>query len=71
MYLGPYANSFLSAEVGATTSIFPYTQATARYLDSTRRSQANKNIEALESFASNSSNPDARWQFKADEGVTI
>ncbi|SPJ72773.1 related to aconitate hydratase precursor [Fusarium torulosum] len=59
----------MGAEVGATTSIFPYTQASARYLDSTRRSQANKNIEALESFASNSSNPDARWQFKADEGA--
>ncbi|RFN52923.1 aconitate hydratase, mitochondrial [Fusarium flagelliforme] len=59
----------MGAEVGATTSIFPYTQASARYLDSTRRSQANKNIEALESFANNSSDPDARWQFKADEGA--
>jgi homoaconitase len=62
-------NVLFRAEVGATTSIFPYTQASARYLDSTRRSQANKNIEALESFASNSSDPDARWQFKADEGA--
>jgi homoaconitase len=59
----------MGAEVGATTSIFPYTKASARYLDSTRRSQANKNIEALESFASNSSDPDTRWQFKADEGA--
>ncbi|KAF4987859.1 hypothetical protein FGRMN_10116 [Fusarium graminum] len=59
----------MGAEVGATTSIFPYTKASARYLDSTRRSQANKNIRALESFASNSSDPDARWQFKADEGA--
>ncbi|KAG5758918.1 hypothetical protein H9Q69_011019 [Fusarium xylarioides] len=59
----------MGAEVGATTSIFPYTKASARYLDSTRRSQANKNIEALETFASNSSDPDARWQFKADEGA--
>ncbi|EWZ37133.1 aconitate hydratase, mitochondrial [Fusarium oxysporum f. sp. radicis-lycopersici 26381] len=59
----------MGAEVGATTSIFPYTKASARYLDSTRRSQANKNIEALEAFASNSSDPDARWQFKADEGA--
>ncbi|WXC57663.1 hypothetical protein SNK03_003569 [Fusarium graminearum] len=59
----------MGAEVGATTSIFPYTKASARYLDSTRRSQANKNIEALESFAGNSSDPDARWQFKADEGA--
>ncbi|KAF5978196.1 aconitate hydratase mitochondrial [Fusarium coicis] len=59
----------MGAEVGATTSIFPYTKASARYLDSTRRSQANKNIEALETFASNSSDPDAQWQFKADEGA--
>ncbi|CZS78844.1 unnamed protein product [Fusarium graminearum] len=59
----------MGAEVGATTSIFPYTKASARYLDSTRRSQANKNIEALKSFAGNSSDPDARWQFKADEGA--
>ncbi|KLO88810.1 aconitate hydratase precursor [Fusarium fujikuroi] len=59
----------MGAEVGATTSIFPYTKASARYLDSTRRSQANKNIEALVTFASNSSDPDARWQFKADEGA--
>ncbi|OBS29193.1 hypothetical protein FPOA_03130 [Fusarium poae] len=59
----------MGAEVGATTSIFPYTKASARYLDSTRRSQANKNIEALESFAGNSLDPDARWQFKADEGA--
>ncbi|KAF5019143.1 hypothetical protein F66182_8848 [Fusarium sp. NRRL 66182] len=59
----------MGAEVGATTSIFPYTQASARYLNSTRRPQANKNIEALESFAGNSSDPDARWQFKADEGA--
>ncbi|KAF5551538.1 aconitate hydratase mitochondrial [Fusarium mexicanum] len=59
----------MGAEVGATTSIFPYTKASARYLDSTRRSQVNKNIEALETFASNSSDPDARWQFKADEGA--
>ncbi|CAG1968754.1 unnamed protein product [Fusarium graminearum] len=61
--------SIIDAEVGATTSIFPYTKASARYLDSTRRSQANKNIEALKSFAGNSSDPDARWQFKADEGA--
>lgn len=59
----------MGAEVGATTSIFPYTQASARYLDSTRRSNANKNIEALESFANNSSDPDAQWRFKADEGA--
>lgn len=58
-----------SAEVGATTSIFPYTQATARYLDSTRRSQANDNIWALERFASNSTDPDTQWRFKADEGA--
>ncbi|CAM1501112.1 Fc.00g102740.m01.CDS01 [Cosmosporella sp. VM-42] len=59
----------MGAEVGATTSIFPYTPASARYLTSTRRSQANQNIEALERFAGNSTNPDAQWRFQADEGA--
>ncbi|KAF4982888.1 hypothetical protein FZEAL_1584 [Fusarium zealandicum] len=59
----------MGAEVGATTSIFPYTDATARYLDFTRRSQAIKNIQDLENFAGNSSDPDAQWRFKADEGA--
>ncbi|KAK7419353.1 aconitate hydratase [Neonectria magnoliae] len=74
-YFGPGVDTLSAtgmatiSEVGATTSIFPYTSASARYLDSTRRSQANANIAALESFASNSSDPDAQWRFNADEGA--
>ncbi|KAF7560890.1 hypothetical protein G7046_g3247 [Stylonectria norvegica] len=59
----------MGAEVGATTSIFPYTAASARYLTSTRRAQANRNIDALQSFAANSTNPDAQFRFEADEGA--
>ncbi|PTB69696.1 aconitase iron-sulfur domain-containing protein [Trichoderma citrinoviride] len=59
----------MGAEVGATTSIFPYTEASARYLQSTRRGQAVDNIKALQSFAGNSTSEDARFQFKADEGA--
>ncbi|KAL6907010.1 aconitate hydratase [Trichoderma evansii] len=59
----------MGAEVGATTSIFPYTEASARYLESTRRSEAVENIKALESFPGNNSSEDSRFQFKADEGA--
>ncbi|RFU76483.1 aconitate hydratase [Trichoderma arundinaceum] len=59
----------MGAEVGATTSIFPYTEASARYLQSTRRGQAVENIKALQSFPGNSTSEDARFQFKADEGA--
>ena len=58
----------MGAEVGATTSIFPYTEASARYLQSTRRSQAVDNIRALQSFPGSGSE-DARLQFRADEGA--
>ncbi|KAF7550979.1 hypothetical protein G7Z17_g5326 [Cylindrodendrum hubeiense] len=72
-YFGPGVDTLsatgMGAEVGATTSIFPYTSATARYLDSTRRAHANDNIAALENFASNSTDPDAQWRFNADEGA--
>lgn len=61
----------MGAEVGATTSIFPYTKASARYLESTRRTQAVKDIAALQSFSgnSNSTSEDARFRFQADEGA--
>lgn len=60
----------MGAEVGATTSIFPYTQASARYLASTRRTQAVANIDALQSFPGHGSvNEDARFQFRADAGA--
>lgn len=58
----------MGAEVGATTSIFPYTDASARYLASTRREQAIANIKALESFP-NGASGDAQWRFRADEGA--
>lgn len=59
----------MGAEVGATTSIFPYTEASARYLKSTRRAQAVANIEALQSFPGVGAAEDARFQFKADRGA--
>ncbi|GFP56184.1 putative aconitate hydratase, mitochondrial [Trichoderma asperellum] len=59
----------MGAEVGATTSIFPYTEASARYLESTRRSQAVETIKALQSFPGNNASEDSRFQFKADEGA--
>ncbi|OAA78519.1 aconitate hydratase [Akanthomyces lecanii RCEF 1005] len=59
----------MGAEVGATTSIFPYTQASARYLASTRRTQAIANIDALQAFPGAGTSADARFQFRADEGA--
>ncbi|PHH59974.1 hypothetical protein CDD81_2333 [Ophiocordyceps australis] len=50
----------MGAEVGATTSIFPFTAASARYLESTRRGQAVQNVEALGKFG---------FHFKADTGA--
>ncbi|EGX96921.1 aconitate hydratase [Cordyceps militaris CM01] len=59
----------MGAEVGATTSIFPYTQASKRYLESTRRSQAVANIDALQAFPGAGTTSDARFQFRADDGA--
>ncbi|OAA33547.1 aconitate hydratase [Moelleriella libera RCEF 2490] len=59
----------MGAEVGATTSIFPYTEASARYLQATRRGQAVENIELLQNFPSEGASDDARFQFKADAGA--
>ncbi|OAQ62026.1 aconitate hydratase, mitochondrial precursor [Pochonia chlamydosporia 170] len=59
----------MGAEVGATTSIFPYTQASARYLQATRRAQAVENVNALQSFPDPGAPEDARFQFKADAGA--
>jgi homoaconitase len=53
--------SLNSAEVGATTSIFPYTQASERYLLQTRRQSA---VDALNSFKTW-----GNFSFKADEGA--
>ncbi|KAG8418100.1 aconitate hydratase [Metarhizium acridum] len=59
----------MGAEVGATTSIFPYTQASARYLQATRRAHAVDNVNALQSFPDPGAPEDARFQFKADAGA--
>ncbi|KAL5598916.1 hypothetical protein BROUX41_003763 [Berkeleyomyces rouxiae] len=58
----------MGAEVGATTSIFPYTEASARYLVATRRAQAAANAANLQSFPAGASG-DSVFQFKADEGA--
>lgn len=57
----------MGAEVGATTSVFPYTAASARYLESTRRGQAVRDIERLMQFRGAGS--DAQLEFAADEGA--
>ncbi|VUC37447.1 unnamed protein product [Clonostachys rosea] len=57
------------AEVGATTSIFPYTESSARYLEATSRSQAVRNIETLQKFPGSGADKDAYFRFSADEGA--
>ncbi|KFH41078.1 putative aconitate hydratase-like protein [Hapsidospora chrysogenum ATCC 11550] len=59
----------MGAEVGATTSIFPYTDASARYLASTGRTQATRNIDALQNFPGAGADRDAYFRFQADEGA--
>ena len=59
----------MGAEVGATTSIFPYTDASARYLTATSRSQAVDNANALQNFPGAGANEDAHFRFRADEGA--
>ncbi|KAG9251263.1 aconitase family-domain-containing protein [Emericellopsis atlantica] len=59
----------MGAEVGATTSIFPYTEASARYLRATSRGQAAQNVETLQNFPGAGADKDAYFQFKADEGA--
>ena len=59
----------MGAEVGATTSLFPYTDASARYLESTGRKQAVQNIRDLERFPGQTPSEDAHFQFRADEGA--
>jgi len=59
----------MGAEVGATTSIFPYTQASARYLEATSRSQAVQNINNLQNFPGPGADKDAYFRFAADEGA--
>lgn len=59
----------MGAEVGATTSIFPFTEASSRYLRSTRREQASKNAEAFQAYPGTGSSEDQFFRFKADAGA--
>lgn len=59
----------MGAEVGATTSIFPFTEASARYLEATRRGDLASAAKILESFPGVGSSSDAYFKFKADEGA--
>jgi homoaconitase len=59
----------MGAEIGATTSIFPYTEASSRYLKSTRREQASRNAEVFQNFPGAGATEDAFFKFKADEGA--
>ena len=59
----------MGAEIGATTSIFPYTDASSRYLKATRREQASRNAEAFQNFPGAGATEDAFFKFKADEGA--
>ncbi|KAK4453832.1 putative aconitate hydratase mitochondrial precursor [Podospora aff. communis PSN243] len=59
----------MGAEIGATTSIFPYTEASARYLKATRREQAATDAQLLQNFPGAGTAEDAFFKFKADEGA--
>ncbi|KAK1780839.1 aconitase family-domain-containing protein [Copromyces sp. CBS 386.78] len=58
----------MGAEIGATTSIFPFTEASSRYLKATNREQADKDAKNFENF-SKGSGQDSFFKFKADEGA--
>ncbi|CAI4215389.1 unnamed protein product [Parascedosporium putredinis] len=78
-YFGPGVDSLsltgmaticnMGAEVGATTSVFPFTAASSRYLEATRRLQASKNAEALQAFPGKEAPEDLYFKFRADEGA--
>lgn len=57
-----------SAEIGATTSIFPFTEASSRYLKATNREQADKDAKNFENFTKGTGQ-DSFFKFKADEGA--
>lgn len=59
----------MGAEVGATTSIFPYTEASARYLEATRRGDLASAAKIFQSFPGVGNSEDAYFRFKADEGA--
>lgn len=59
----------MGAEVGATTSIFPFTEASARYLESTRRGDLASAAKIFQSFPGVGNSDDAYFRFQADEGA--
>ncbi|KAJ4302314.1 aconitate hydratase [Collariella sp. IMI 366227] len=59
----------MGAEVGATTSIFPYTKASERYLKATRRGMTARSAGRFQRFSGDSSAEDAFFKFQADEGA--
>ncbi|KAH6627062.1 aconitase family-domain-containing protein [Chaetomium sp. MPI-SDFR-AT-0129] len=59
----------MGAEIGATTSIFPYTEASSRYLKATRREEASRNAEVFQNFSGSGKGEDAHFRFQADEGA--
>jgi homoaconitase len=59
----------MGAEIGATTSIFPYTEASGRYLKATRREQAARNAALFQSFPGAGAADDAFFKFQADESA--
>lgn len=62
----------MGAEVGATTSVFPYTDASARYLESTRRAWAVADAEALQGVPAAPAAAvaeDVRFRLRADDGA--
>lgn len=59
----------MGAEVGATTSIFPYTKASGRYLEATRRPNIRAAVEAMQRYPSLGAPEDATFRFQADEGA--
>ncbi|EGO60279.1 hypothetical protein NEUTE1DRAFT_75176 [Neurospora tetrasperma FGSC 2508] len=77
-YFGPGLENFslpamatacnMGAEIGATTSIFPFTEASSRYLKATNREQADKDAKNFENFTKGTGQ-DSFFKFKADEGA--
>ncbi|KAJ9156596.1 hypothetical protein NKR23_g1263 [Pleurostoma richardsiae] len=59
----------MGAEVGATTSIFPFTDASSRYLEATRRGDLSNAAKAFQNFPGVGSSEDAYFKFRADEGA--
>lgn len=55
--------------MGATTSVFPFTEASARYLEATRRGDLASAAKILQSFPGVGSSEDAYFRFKADDGA--